>query len=276
MDNKIPERRISLWRMEGVGLIGRDKFLKNKILPRIKSTKKRFILKGEVGVGKTAILQWAHATTKQTTPCAIVTCGSTHSDILDTIIKSWEVPSDAKKAAEKEREILTVRGAVLYVDDLHKATPKLIKFLKLLNEKNKISGAMLSGIRLKEELKYLLWSCEKYTLPRLKRADSLRLAERTCTFFDTRLVPLQVANASSGLPGRIASMSRSGEIQKDEVRTRSEEVDIAPLFMMCLACIVIFRYLGRAIGATDMVVLGGGSMVALLFVRGAFRQGKER
>lgn len=276
MSEDRPDRRISLWRMDGIGLIGRDKFLKNRILPRIKSPNKRFILKGEVGVGKTAVLQWAHSTTKQITQSAFITCGSPYADILDTIITSWQVRSSGKKAVEKEREILTSCGYVLYVDDLHRATPKLIKFLKLLNEKNKISGAMLSGVRLKEELKYLMWSCETHTLPRLKRPDALRLADRTCSYFDARLAPVQVANASRGLPGRIVNMSRSGEIQKDEVRTQSEEVNIAPLFMMMLACVVVFRYLGRAIEATDFVLVGGGSMVFLIFARSVFQKGNKR
>jgi len=260
-----------LWKE--IGLIGRDNLLKRKILPRVKSQTKRFIIKGDIGVGKTALLEWAQ---EHTPGSALINCCTHYGGILDILIEAWGIETDAKKVAEKETAVLQSAGNTLYADDLHKATPKLIAFLKVLSERNKVSGAMRSGIRIKEELKQLLWSCETYKLPRLARKDALRLSEKICLHFGARLSAVDVANAASGLPARIVNTARTGEIQRDEVRTQAEEIDIAPVFLMLAAGLMVFRYLGRVTDATDFVLLGGVGMVGLIFVRGIFQKGKEK
>ncbi len=262
----------TIWKNDNVGLIGRDRLLLNKILPRINSRTKRFIVKGEIGVGKTAVLEWAH---EHTPNSAFVNSGMSYGQIIDTLIEAWGVETEGKKVAEKERDVLKVSSNTLYVDDLHKATPKLIKFLKILSERNKVSGAIRSGVRLKEELKQLFWSCESYKLPRLKRDNALKLAEKVCLHFGANISHIQVANASGGLPGKIINAARTNEIRRDEIKTQDEEFDIAPLFLMLCAGIVVFRYIGRTMDATDFTLLGGIGMVGLIFMRGIFQKGKE-
>lgn len=257
---------------EEIGLIGRDNLLRRKILPRINSPTKRFAVKGEIGVGKTALLEWAH---EHTPGSALVNSGMAHGLILDALIEAWEIDTDAKKVAEKENEVFKVSGRTIYVDDLHRATPKQIRFFKTLSERNRVCGSLRSGVRLKEELKQLLWGCEEYKLPRLGRKDALRLAEKVCLHFGSALSHIQIANASSGLPSKIVNAARTGEIQRDEIRTQSEEIDIAPLVLMAAAGLMVFRYLGRVQGATDFVLLGGIGMVVLIFARGIFQKGKD-
>ena len=71
---------------------------------------------------------------------------------------------------------------------------------------------MLAGIKLKEELKQLLWGVETLTLPRLDKPNALRLAEKVCLAFGSRASAKDVAAASQGIPGKIVSFAAAGEV----------------------------------------------------------------
>ena len=189
----------SLWKDERIGLIGRDKLLSQKILPRINSRDKRFLLKGDAGTGKTALLEWA----KENTPgkSILIRGSSTYAQIVKDIAAEWELDIEGTKLTDYERAILSESGHTIYVDDLQKSQPKLLALLKILAERHRVCGSILAGIKTKEELKQLLWGMETLTLPRLDKKDALRLAERICIALGSRASYKDETAASRGLPG---------------------------------------------------------------------------
>lgn len=262
-----------LW--EEIGLLGRDSLLKNVILPRANSLSQQFVLLGEAGTGKTAILEWAASHTKQ--KYALVSASMTFSIILDSIISQWEIDCEGKskmKAEEKKILILQQSGNVLYVDDLHRSPPKLIQFLRVISETNRFCGALTVG-RLKEELKQILWSSENIMIRRLPPKKAKLLARKMCTHFGSMAPPSSVANISDGYPARIAGAAKTGDIPRyDRERAKGQEIDLAPVILILCACLAVFRYLGRAVGATDFVLLGGLGMVGMIFASKFIGHGK--
>lgn len=258
-----------------IGLIGRDNLLKSKIVPRVHSPTKRFVLKGEAGVGKTAILQWAYDL--QEGKKAFVSAAVQYGTFMKQIAEQWELDMEGKKrSTDFEDAVFAEQGHSIYVDDLARATPKLLDALRVLSERHKISGAMRSGVKIKEDLKQFLWGCETIKVPKLDKKDTLRLSEKMCLELGSKLSHYKVAHYSGGLPGRIFSAASAGEIGRNQIRTASEEIDISPIFLIIIACMVIFRYFGRALDATDLTLIGGASMVLVIILRGAFMRGRER
>ncbi len=263
-----------LWK--DVGLIGRDKLLKNKLLPRMNSRSKRFILKGGAGVGKTAILEWAHEHTQGKS--ALISTGATYANILKAIAESWEleIESESKtlKTADYEHAILSQQGHSIYCDDLHKATQKTMYLLKILAERHKVSGA-IRPVKVKEELKLLFIGCETFGLSRLDKQDTRRLAEKVCVHLGSKISTQEVAVSSRGLPGRILSFATSGEISREEVRLESEEIDISFVFIGVLIALVAFKIMGRAGGGADIALVGGLLTAARLLIMPLLRTGKK-
>jgi len=264
----------SLWQSEKVGLIGRDKLLSQKILPRINSHDKRFLIKGDAGTGKTALLEWAQANTPGKS--ILIRGAATYAQIVKDIVTEWELDAEGNKLTDYEKAILSETGHTIYIDDLHKAQPKLLALLKILAERHKVCGSILAGIKTKEELKQLLWGLETITLPRLEKQDALRLAEKVCIALGSKASFKDVAAASRGLPGRITSFAASGEVSREEIHLQSEEIDISPVLLIAGGMLVLFRVLGRATDATDLTVIGGMAMIIMLFLRVFLQKGQEK
>lgn len=260
-----------LWQQ--VDLIGRDRLLESKILPRIRSSEKRFALKGDAGMGKTALMQWCAAHTPNS---LLISGASTYAQIVKEIADAWQVEADSPKLPDLEKAILAQTGRTIYVDDLHKAQPKLLALLKILAERHRVCGAILAGIKLKEELKQLLWGVETLTLPRLDKPNALRLSKKVCLAYGSKASARDVAAASQGIPGKIVSFAAAGEVARNEVLLKSEEIDIAPMFLVAGGAIVLFRLIGRATDATDLTLIGGASMVIMMFLRLFLARGKEK
>jgi len=264
---------IRLWQHEKVGLIGRDKLLSQHILPRINSHDKRFLIKGDAGTGKTAILEWAQTNTPGKS--ILIRGSATYAQIVKDIVLEWELDAEGTKLTDYEKAILSETGHTIYIDDLHKAQPKLLALLKILAERHKVCGSILSGIKTKEELKQLLWGLETITLPRLDRQDALRLAEKICITVGSRASHKDVGAASRGLPGRIVAFATAGEISRKEVHLQSEKTAIAPLVVVVVTGLMLFRFVGRVTGETDLTFIGGASMMLLLVVRMLLQGGKR-
>ena len=260
-----------LWQQ--VGLIGRDALLSNKLYPRMRSSEKRFVIKGDAGMGKTALMQWCATNTPNS---LLISGANTYAQVVKEIADAWGVEADSPKLPDLEKAILTQTGRTIYVDDLHKAQPKLIALLKILAERHRVCGALLAGIKLKEELKQLLWGVESISLPRLDKAAALRLSEKVCLAYGSKASAKDVAAASQGIPGKIVSFAAAGEVSRNEVLLKSEEIDIAPMFLVAGGAIVLFRLIGRATDATDLTLIGGASMVIMMFLRLFLSKGKER
>lgn len=105
---------VSLWQSEKVGLIGRDKLLSQKILPRINSHDKRFLIKGDAGTGKTAILEWAQANTPGKS--ILIRGSATYAQIVKDIVTEWELDAEGTKLTDYEKAILNESGHTIYVD----------------------------------------------------------------------------------------------------------------------------------------------------------------
>jgi len=268
-----------LWCNENIAMIGRKSLVEKKIKPRVSNPNLRFFLSGPSQVGKTALLEAAFDLCQGSK--SLIHAGKPHSEICKQIVKDWNLAVDCENSKptvlEMEAAILSCSGNNLFIDDIHRSSSvKKIDFFKTLADRHKVCGSVLKGAG-KENLKPLLAKMgQEIKIPKLSREDSLKLSERVCQFLSSRLSHVDVANACGGLPGKVVSMAHSNEIQRNEIRSREDELDIAPLVLLGAASLVIFRYLGRATDATDFVLLGGLGMVGLIFARGLFMKGKER
>ncbi len=261
----------TLWKE--VGLIGRDRLLKQKIFPRVSGGSKRFVLKGPAGCGKTALLEWAadHTPGK----VALVNGGATYAAMVREIAESWDAEIEGTKVADYEYAILSECGHTIYVDDLHKTNDKKIEILKVLSERNKVHGSMLSGVRTGESLKQLLWFMEVLTIPKLSKPDAARLSESVCLKLGSKASAKEVAAFSRELPGRIVSFATAGEVSRYEVHLKSDKIAIAPVLLVMAAGVVVLRVLGRAIEATDITLVGTSGMVLMVMLRMLVQQGNK-
>ena len=74
-----------MWRE--VGLVGRDKVLKDEIYPRAEGKQAPFLLTGPRGIGKSALLQWAFENGKA--PKAYISASWTVKESLIAIYRDW-------------------------------------------------------------------------------------------------------------------------------------------------------------------------------------------
>ena len=261
----------TLWKQ--VGLIGQDRLLKQKIFPRISGGTKRFVIKGPAGSGKTALLEWASEHTSGKT--ALVNGGATYATMVRAIAEAWEADIEGTKVADYEYAILSECDHTIFVDDLHKTNEKKIEILKVLSERNKVHGAMLSGRQTNEQLKQVLLYAEVLTIPHLNKKDAARLAESVCLKLGSKASAREVAAFSRGRPGRIVTFATAGEVSRHEVYLKSDKIAIAPVLIVAAAGVVLFRVLGRALGATDITLLGSAGMLVMLVIRMLVQQGSK-
>lgn len=264
-----------LWCNPDITLVGRRTLLESKIKPRVNNRSLRFILTGTRDVGKTALLEAAFDLCTSSKK-SLINAGRPLKTILEQIAREWGVVvADKTKPTVEELKgaLFGCSGNILFIDDIHKSSAvSKIDFFKVLADRNKLCGAILVGAG-KENLKPLLSKMGKeIRISALGRKDSKKLSERVCINLGSSLSHIDVSNACSGLPGRIVSMANTNEIQRNEIRSRDEEIDISPLFVLLLCCLVVFRYIGRAQDATDYYLIGGLSLVLILFARYFFQR----
>ena len=264
-----------MWREPSIGMIGRDSILRNKILPRI-NAKKQFILSGQAGIGKTALLEWAFEQCNPGTSAKAFTTGAlAHGQMIKEIADQWGIPTAKTQIKELEKLILQQSGNFLFIDELIRLSTASITFLKVVKERNQFYGAMRSE-RMKEDLKQLLWGFEIFKVGSLSGKDNTRLALQAALHFGCNVSHHQIAVAAHGVPGRIHSFCKTGEIPKDDTRMRSEEIDISPVIFMGAVFLILLRYVGRATSATDLVMVGGFAMVLMIVLRGVFSSARKK
>jgi len=267
---------MSIWK--DVGLIGRKKEL-NKILPDLLSPRSHVLIEGpEPGIGRTAVLEWCHKhLTEKGRKCCFITAGTQNAIVFSQMCKDFGIETDKKLTGKDLEEIiLKETGNVIFVDDIQKARSDRISLLKALGERHKLVMT-LKKIGKNEDLRRMLWGVRKHKLKRLDHVSCLELAKSAVLCAGSRLDPDEVAKNAFGIAGRIEAMISKDSIIRDDYRTSSEEIDLAPWVIGGLSFLVVFRLIGRSMGATDLTMLGGFIMLLVRFaVYPLIRAGKRR
>ena len=186
-----------------------------------------------------------------------------------------KISEDKVVIRDVEKAIIQQSGNYVFIDDMHKLDVNSIKFLKAIKDRSTIIGNYRTTERLKDDMNQLLWGVYKICINPLNRKDTIRLSELAVVHFGCTVPKEQIVNAAHGLPGRIHSFCSTGEIPRDDSRMKSEEFNIAPIFFLGFVVLILFRYIGRATGATDLVMIGGFAMVLGIVGRSIFLMGSR-
>ncbi len=244
-------------------LIGRDKILEREIAPRT-FRDAPFILVGQRGIGKSSILSWAYKEYKKDK--VYLNSSNTYGYILKEIAKAQGLEG-IKKAGNSELEIEIIKGKkiTLFLDNIERATPKLITLLTNINESWKIYMAGVEPFR--EELKRILWGKKKINITAIDKKDRVRLADEIIKVTGTMANRNTIAIESRGIPARAWALARGEVVRDDAERVEGEEINIAPVLLLAVVAIMVLRYIGIGMGEKDLYILGGLGMGAALFIR---------
>ena len=256
------------------GLLGRDYLLSKQIMPRLKEGR-GFVLSGRHGSGKTAILEWIIQNQPTGHPFALVSATATVKEILVEICLGWglEVEDDTGKVRGRsrwqvswmERAILAHHGGWLMIDDIHLATPALLRRLKLLRDRVVIVAAGVPPFK-REELRRLLWGLPELQIKPLRTKDMTRIARTAAPILQSRTPVEEAVHAARGIPGQLIAALR-GEVTPEAAKVRGEEIDLSPLILFGLAGIMMLRYIARGVESQSLYMLSGIGMGVGLIVR---------
>ena len=254
-------------------LIGRDNILKTTVYPRVKE-KRGLVIIGQRGMGKSAILNWAYE--KYEGPKCLISARDPYGQILRNIGKEMKVDGVSRhRVHDVEKEIIKTGNNVgLFIDDIEAATPRLIMFMKAVAGRWQL---YLSGNEpFRDELKPMLWGKTKVDVEAVPREDRVKLAEEVIKETGS-LVPAQdIAHQCRGNPGRAWGIARGEAHTRDEETVRTEEINIAPLFLLGISGFVILRYIGIGMGEKDIYLIGGIGMGVATVVRYMVMRGARR
>ena len=249
--------------MKSEKLIGRDKVLAREIAPRTFKDAP-FVLVGQRGIGKSRILRWAYDEYKKEK--IYLNCSKTYGYILKEIAKAQGLEGlKGKGNSELEVEIIKGKKVTIFLDNIERATPKLIALLINMNETWKIYMAGIEPFR--EEMKRILWGKKKIKITAIERNDRVRLADEIIKETGAMANRNTIAIESRGIPARAWALAR-GEVTRDDTeRVEGEEINIAPVLLIAVVAVMVLRYIGIGMGEKDLYILGGIGMGAALFVR---------
>jgi hypothetical protein len=255
-----------------IGMIGRDTILQKEIYSRCKGKKAPFLLSGIRGVGKTAILRWAYEKGKE--PKAFISASYSVKENLMKIAKNWNLEikdGDKKislaraKLSELENAIFRQTKGAIYIDDIQRATPALLRRFKVWRERFNVFCAGVPPFN-KEELKRNLWGLSEIEIKPIDKEHRLTLAQKACTFYGSTHLPTEIAHNSRGYPGRIIAMAK-GTIDVETQRVKGEELDLSPVLLVFIVGLVVIRFVGRGLDDTALYILGGFGMGLAIFIR---------
>jgi hypothetical protein len=255
-----------------LGMIGRDGILQKEIYSRCKGRKAPFLLSGIRGIGKTAILRWAYENGKE--PKAFISATYSVKENLLKIAKKWnlEIKDGDKKISLARAKLSDLENAIfkqsegfIYVDDIQRATPALLRRFKVWRERFSIFCAGVPPFN-KEELKRNLWGFHTIDIKPIDKKHRLELAQKACQFYGSTHSPTEIAQNSRGYPGRIIAMAK-GTIDVETQRVKGEELDFSPVLLLVIVGIMIFRFIGRGLDDTALYILGGVGMGLAVFIR---------
>jgi hypothetical protein len=255
-----------------VGLLGRDKLLMNEVRPKLRE-KRGFVLTGQHGVGKTALLEWC----KKHIPdnVSFVSASWTIKEILQHICIDWQVeilddngavlPKSKWQVLDMYNAILALSGNWLIIDDIHQAAPAMIRKLKPFRDRFVFICAGILPFR-KDELKRLLYGLKYVDVKPIENKDMFRIAEISAPLLKTDIPISDAVHAARGIPAYLFNIF-NGEVTPEAIRTDIEEIDISPVLMIGLVFVMALRYIAKGYeDSTGMVMTGGlGMAVALIF-----------
>lgn len=251
-----------------IRLIGRDHLLSREIYPRLRKDKS-FILFGQAGIGKTALLKWSfdHYPGERK---AYFSCCDRYGDCVKRIATALKIEGANKKSmAALEREILgTDATGTLFIDNIEEIKPQMINLLKAIPDWIKFLAG--KDFKIKENFKPCVWAVKRIHVRPLSKSDTRSLAafaiQQTGSVVDAE----SVIDAAKGVPGRIWACCR-GEVLRDDDHVKGEEINILPgLIVFAVAAFIALRYTGKAAGHTDWYLIGGVGMALALLVRFLF------
>lgn len=240
-----------LWRF--TGFIGRDLFVA-ECRDKIKAGQS-FCIHGADLSGKTAALEYLHD--KEVKPRAISNCAKAYTEVLKDLVRQLDFKPAKENIPDMEKAIYENTGAVLFLDCVDKMTGRKEEFLKKAVQLHTVVGAS----KAKKISPYL----EEVRLPALKRRHACELAEKINILLDKNMNPKDIVDASA-LPGKILLMVRASKVEKTDNMGKNI-LSIGPLLVILLSGLIFFRFLGRAVDATDLMILGGAATIFLIIGR---------
>lgn len=254
------------------GLLGRDDLLTKKIRPRLRN-KVGFVLTGQHGIGKTALLEWCFDSAEGSK--TMVSATWTPKEILKKICIDWEISvfdGKGEIACSSKWQIPWMLNAVLaetdnwlFIDDMHKASPSLLQKIKPLRDSCIVVCAAVFPIR-KEELKRLLWGLKYINIGPIKNHEMTRIGNNAAPIIASATPISDAVHASRGIPAHLFHALR-GEVTPDTAKTKSEEVDISPLLLVFFAGVMALRYIARGMDSTSLTLLSGIGMAGAVIFR---------
>ncbi len=260
-----------MWR--DVRLIGRDNLLKDEIRPRLRE-RKGFVLTGQHGIGKSALLEWAsdYAPGK----VAFISSTWTVKEILKSICIDWDlqVTNDSGESVSQSKWQSTWMDRAVYscdasanwlmIDDIHQATPAILRRIKIMRDRCIIAVAGVPPFR-REELRRILWGLPEIRVKTLSNTAMTRIATLAAPLLQSRTPVAEAVHASRGIPGQLMHALR-GEVTPETAKTAGEEIDISPVLLLGLVAIMVTRYIAVGLESTSLYLLGGlGMSVGLIF-----------
>ena len=244
-------------------IIGRDILLTKEVYPRLKKSTP-FIVTGQRGIGKSEIIKWAYEHFLKDK--IHFSASLAYGEILKMIADLQGIEGYQKmKNTNLEIEIIKSKKLALFIDDIERATPKLIHFLTVMNERWTL---FMSGNEpFREELKRLTWGKPKIKVEPLNSKDRLRLAEYCISKTGSMTTGHEIASKSRGVPARAWAIAKGESVRDAGERVTGEEINIAPVLLVVVAGIMIMKYVGRGMGEQDLYLLSGMGMGVGLFLR---------
>ncbi|RJO61022.1 hypothetical protein C4544_03915 [candidate division WS5 bacterium] len=248
---------------ETAKIIGQDKLLEKEVYPRLKKSIP-FIVTGQRGIGKSEIIRWAYD--HYLSDRLHFSASLSYGEILKLIADTQGIEDYKKmKNTDLEREIIKSKKIALFIDDIERATPKLIHFLTALNDTWTVY--MGGNEPFREELKRVTWGKPKIKLEPIDSKDRLRLADYCISKTGSMTPGHEIASRSRGVPARAWAIAKGEIVRNEGERVSGEEINIAPVFLVVVAGIMLMRFVGKGMGEQDLYLLGGMGMAAGLFIR---------
>ena len=246
-------------------IIGRDAEL-TEIMNTVRN-QRSFFIRGDLGTGKSAMLIWA-----------FMNLGGLFWNgkrtYVENIKNMAEILNIEGKPTELEEEIRHVSGQIIFVDDVHKLTPKAVTLFTELLQSNIICSTLRSGIKIRDEIRPLLNGTE-IEITGLRRKDALRFIRDYYFECHSAEVPANFASKcaanSLGVP-RSMQISCKAKRLANVVKPSTMEIDLSPGIILLGALFIIFRVVGKADEfSTDLALLGSFSILGLFLARTMYK-----